>query len=67
MAQGETMTARQKFAQGAQRSSDSSSLALVALVSWAAAEFGGVELPPGISETLAGYVVMIGTRIRGAL
>lgn len=61
------MTKREQLAIGARRSSDSGSLALVALLSWAAAEFGGIELPPGISETLAGYIVMIGTKIRGAL
>lgn len=43
---------------------DSGSLTMVGLVAWAAAEYGGVQLPPGISELVAGWIVMLGTRIK---
>jgi len=61
------MTARQKAAQGMKANADNGSLTLVAVVAWAAAEYGGVQLPPGISEMVAGWVVMLGTRLKGAL
>lgn len=60
------MTARQRAAVSLRNNADNGSLLLVTVIGWLLAEFG-LEPPPGISDAIAGYIVLIGTKIRGAV
>lgn len=60
------MTARQKAAQGMRQNADTGSLTLVAVIAWVGAQYG-YELPPGMSELVAGWVTGLGMNIKGVL
>lgn len=60
------MTARQKAAAGMKANADNGSIMLVVIVGWLMAEYG-FEPPPGVRDAIAGYVVLIGTKIKGML